>query len=201
MDGIQRRLGFKSSFVAECVGKSGGLCLMWDEDIEVSVKSYTAHHIDVVVAMSCQWRLSCVYGWPNGNDKRHTLGLLKYLWEDPHEAWFWMGDFNRLYNLEDKKGGVPVGVVDVLEFHETVEECSMRELTMEGNYFTWDNRRDGQDLIQERIDLAFMNEKWAELYPGVRVLHLARCGSDHIPIKISLNPEDVTDPGSVPRPI
>ncbi|KAF4403174.1 hypothetical protein G4B88_027945 [Cannabis sativa] len=48
-EGIQRQLNFTNSFHVDCVGKSGGLLLLWNDDWEVYVKSYTAGHIDALV--------------------------------------------------------------------------------------------------------------------------------------------------------
>ena len=53
----------------------------WEEEINVSVKSYTSHHIDVVVTSreNINWRLTSVYGWPNKEEKRLTWGLMERL--------------------------------------------------------------------------------------------------------------------------
>ncbi|KAF4404587.1 hypothetical protein G4B88_005973 [Cannabis sativa] len=48
-EGIQRHVNFQNSFHVDCVGKSGGLLLLWNEDWEVSVKSFSVGHIDALV--------------------------------------------------------------------------------------------------------------------------------------------------------
>lgn len=65
MEEVRVRLGFSNCFTVECRGKSGGLCLLWSEEIKVSVKSYTFHHIDVGIVSEDdvkEWRLTCLYG-------------------------------------------------------------------------------------------------------------------------------------------
>lgn len=49
MEDIRIRLGFANCFVVDCRGKSGGLCLVWDDSVELRIKSYTAHHIDAEI--------------------------------------------------------------------------------------------------------------------------------------------------------
>ncbi|KAF4377212.1 hypothetical protein G4B88_009204 [Cannabis sativa] len=48
-EGIRRHVNFQNSFHVDCVGKSGGLLLLWNEDWEVSVKSFSVGHIDALV--------------------------------------------------------------------------------------------------------------------------------------------------------
>lgn len=37
MEFIRRKLGMKGCFTVECVGKSGGLCLLWDESMNLKI--------------------------------------------------------------------------------------------------------------------------------------------------------------------
>ena len=66
MDSLRRRMGFKGCFTIDCVGRSGGLCLLWEEGVELTVKSYTNHHIDSVIRVdefANPWRFTVIYGW------------------------------------------------------------------------------------------------------------------------------------------
>lgn len=49
-------LGFKGLFVVDSVGQKGGLILMWDNTVDVTILSYSSGHIDCVVsADGDQW--------------------------------------------------------------------------------------------------------------------------------------------------
>ncbi|KAF4370225.1 hypothetical protein F8388_007366 [Cannabis sativa] len=48
-ESIRRHVNFQNSFHVDCVGKSGGLLLLWNQDWEVSVKSFSVGHIDALV--------------------------------------------------------------------------------------------------------------------------------------------------------
>jgi hypothetical protein len=49
MTQIKCKLGSKNVFVVDCVGKSGGLALLWSEDVEVEIKNYSRQHINANV--------------------------------------------------------------------------------------------------------------------------------------------------------
>lgn len=40
---------FANRFVVDRIGKGGGLVLFWSLDVEVSIKSFSFHHIDAIV--------------------------------------------------------------------------------------------------------------------------------------------------------
>lgn len=65
MEEVRVRLGFKNYFVVECRGKLSGLDLLWDSSVQLNIKTFTSHHIDVEVVsgdIRVEWRLTYVYG-------------------------------------------------------------------------------------------------------------------------------------------
>ena len=49
MEMIQCELGFKNLFVVDCVGKGGGLALLWGEEAMVNIQNYSCRHINGTV--------------------------------------------------------------------------------------------------------------------------------------------------------
>lgn len=49
MERIRSRLGFPNMLVVDCVGKSGGLALLWTEDVDVEVQNYSKRHINAKI--------------------------------------------------------------------------------------------------------------------------------------------------------
>lgn len=135
------------------------------------------------------WRCTGIYGWPGSSEKRHTMDLLKRLNEDLVSPWLCMGDFNIVSSGDGKSGGSALNFSRIVEFRKTIESCELREVRFVGDRYTWDNEREGEELIKERLDLAFCNESFLERHPRVVVHHLPRCGSDHCPILVSLEGE------------
>ena len=102
------------------------------------------------------------------------------------------GDFNEPLLGEDKFGGRPVSISRSLLFKYYLNKCNMVDLGFSGPRYTWTNRRDLNNLIQERIDQFFTNPSWCLLYPKARVTHLTRCHSDHCPVLMEAVPKRVT---------
>ncbi|XP_062021093.1 uncharacterized protein LOC133737577 [Rosa rugosa] len=97
---VRRQLGLSHVFSVSCIFKqkkkgtgysrSGGLCLLWTDDVEVSLSSYSLHHIDVVIGMSDvanSWRFTGVYGYPKVEDRHLTWDLLKSLGQQSSSPW------------------------------------------------------------------------------------------------------------------
>ena len=71
--------------------------------------------------------------------------------------WVLAGDFNEPFMEGDKFGGKAVSVNRSLHFKECLDKCSMMDIGFSGPCFTWTNKRNVQALIQERIDIFFVN--------------------------------------------
>lgn len=104
--------------------------------------------------------------------------------------WVITGDFNEPLSGDDKFGGRVVSSSRSLLFKECLDKCNMVDLGFSGPRFTWTNRREVQNLIQERIDRFFVNPDWCFLYPEAWVTHLTRCHSDHYPVLLETSPQN-----------
>lgn len=187
MEEVRLKLGFDYCFVVECRGKSGGIGLLWNSATSVSVKSYTDHHIDAeVVSEDSQkpWRLTYLYGWPKGDKKHHTWSLLEKLESEVYDEWMVMGDFNQVMTARDKKGGLNPDFNLMIAFRETMERCELGEISLSGLRFTWDDVREEEEFIQERLDYVFANEPWLQRFPGAVAKLLERQRSDHVPVLV-----------------
>jgi hypothetical protein len=49
MEVIHHKLGFPNLFVVDCVGKSGGLALLWGDEIVVEIQNYSLRHINGII--------------------------------------------------------------------------------------------------------------------------------------------------------
>ncbi|KAL4602602.1 hypothetical protein ACB092_10G064800 [Castanea dentata] len=71
--GIQTKLNFTQGIVVPSDGRSGSLALLWKEGTDVTFKSCSNTHIDVVVresSTSIPWRATGFYGQPE-TEKRY----------------------------------------------------------------------------------------------------------------------------------
>lgn len=129
-----KRLGLYNCFV---VGKScmgGGLAMLWKDDLDLEIASYSNHHIDAIVREvdGKQWRCTGIYGHPEVGQKRHTWTLLKRLAGLFTYPWICFGDFNEILNPNEKISGNDRNLNMVDEFREAVRECKLANIECRG---------------------------------------------------------------------
>ena len=61
---ISDELGYRSMLAIPSVRRSGGLAMLWTDDVMVNIQTYSLNHIDVKVMppFLVEWRLIEVYG-------------------------------------------------------------------------------------------------------------------------------------------
>ncbi|CAL1392116.1 unnamed protein product [Linum trigynum] len=182
-----RELGFKYGNGVPVEGKSGGLCLFWQEGVNLEIKGTTKFFMDAVIKDDRgrdKWRFTGIYGWPEKENHHRTWDLLRELNDGRDLPWLCAGDFNQLCSNAEKEGGNLVSETRLMGFNNALMDCGLKDLGLVGYPFTWDNRKSGQDLIEERLDRAVANGKWMDLFQNAMVLHLEGVVSDHLPILI-----------------
>ena len=99
MELIRIKTGFLNLFVVDCVGRSGELALLWDDETELSIQNYSRRHINVVISPNDRvtpWKFTGFYG----HSKRHEAwGLLWHLASFDLVAWLCAKDFNEITNI------------------------------------------------------------------------------------------------------
>jgi hypothetical protein len=188
LDFLKSKLGMVNLFGVDSVGKSGGLCLLWRNDIDVTIQNYSRRHINAVVkseGRGMEWKLTCFYGHPEVAKRRESWALLKHLSLIDPIPWLCVGDYNEILNLSEQKGAVSKTRGQMEDFQKAFEECRLCDLGFSGPKFTWSNGRDGEAFTQERLDRAAANTEWCEYFTEVNVAVLARRSSDHNPLVVS----------------
>ncbi|KAL5758842.1 hypothetical protein ACOSP7_021453 [Xanthoceras sorbifolium] len=181
---VKVQLGFSGGLHVDCVGKSGGLMLLWNDVWDVSVLSFSRGHIDVVIKMenNLKWRFTGFYGCPVPSHRTDSWELLRRLKAVNRLPWLCGGDFNELLHIEEKLGGNERIGPGMFNFRSIVELCDFVDLGFSGPLFTWNNKRGGSRNVQERLDPFFATSQWVNLFSGIKVEHLGFMFSDHRPI-------------------
>ena len=80
MQSVKTELEFPSMLVVPNVKRSGGLALLWKNEVVVSTQTYSLNHIDVHISSPSQilWRLTRVYGHPEERLKCETSCLIRH---------------------------------------------------------------------------------------------------------------------------
>lgn len=181
--------GYNGLAVDSC-GRSGGVALLWREDIVVELRSMSIHHVDVWVRDGLggkEWRFTGFYGWPEVQKRHLSWKLLEELAGQVDGPWICMGDFNEIMYSCEKKGGRDRAVWQMSQFREAVANCRLHDLPFSGYEFTYDNGQGGDDNVQCRLDRALVNDEWFGVFDMARGINLDREWSDHAPIKVVLS--------------
>lgn len=92
------------------VGKSGGLCLLWKNGVNVTIQNYSRRHINAGVVSEVggvEWKLTCFYGNPEVTKRKEAWALLRYLSHLSSIPWLCIGNFNEIINLSEQRGLFP----------------------------------------------------------------------------------------------
>jgi hypothetical protein len=81
VEGLSRTLGYDRSFAVSSSGRSGGLGIFWNNNTNVQILPFSQYHIDSIITEQDQepWRLTCVYGKAQTNQRFKTWDMLKFI--------------------------------------------------------------------------------------------------------------------------
>ncbi|KAK3192990.1 hypothetical protein Dsin_024300 [Dipteronia sinensis] len=177
------QLGYSSKLVVNSIGRSGGLCIFWDESIDVTLLTFSQEHIDVMIKEKDrqQWRFTGFYGHPDRNQKHHSWTRLAGMSCLP---WVCMGDFNEVLSDDEKLGGSYKRWREMSDFREALEDANLEDMGFIGAKFTWSNKRDGASSVLERLDRGLCNKGFRLICPRFVIRHMEFWGSDHRPLVI-----------------
>jgi hypothetical protein len=98
MENIRVMLKFDACLSIDVEGRSGGLSVMWKENMKCRIMNYSRHFINIIVSDGDKgdWRLTCYYGYPERSRRRQAWDLLRELRDMSTLPWCIIGDFNDL---------------------------------------------------------------------------------------------------------
>ncbi|XP_074375401.1 uncharacterized protein LOC141717203 [Apium graveolens] len=186
---VRHLIGFESSFSVDVIGRSGGIALLWRNEEEVSIRSFSKNHIDVVVrVVGCaNWRLTGFYGEPNRRLRRNTWNLLRLLSQQSNLPWCVIGDLNNILSHEDKRGGRRYPEWLVQGFSETIIDCNLIDMDLMGYSFTWVKSKGTSDWVELRLNRALVTQQWLDIHKETTLFNMEVSTSDHTPIFLAIN--------------
>ena len=102
------KFGFDSIFTVDCVGRSGGLALPWNNNFVVHIINCSRWHIHAKVWSKNRrerWFFIGFYGHPEVARHKESWNLLQHIRASPLVAWVCVGDFNEVLEDSKKWGG------------------------------------------------------------------------------------------------
>ena len=180
----QGKCGFSEGLCLSSRGLSGGIGFWW-RDINVHVRSYSAHHVTAEIRDNDNevlWTAVGIYGWPEQHNKHLTWALMKEIRGLNMGPIIFFGDFNEILYASEKEGGAVRREYLMDAFRETVDVCGVQDLGFKGVRFTWKRGNEEGSMIRERLDRFLASDDWGAMFPHSSVRNFPIYKSDHAPI-------------------
>ena len=138
---FQNDLNFDSMLVVPCLGRRGGLVMLWKVEVDLHKQTYTHNHIDALILTNATspWRITRFYGKPEEHLRHETWTLLKHLSTQNSSPGLCIGDYNEIFSFEEKEGRLPRPEHLMHNFRSTLLYCGLIVMGFTGNMFTWEN--------------------------------------------------------------
>ncbi|KAM6571395.1 hypothetical protein CsatA_015475 [Cannabis sativa] len=188
-------LCFHNGLEVPRVGLSGGLMLLWKDDVDVTLLNYNMNIFDCYLACGNgpTWHFTAFYGAPAAHNRLHTWTLLERLKDvAPLLPWLVIGDFNKILSNQYKSGGALRNEAQMDKFRHVFDRCHLNEQAFKGDQFTWIKGRHSVDTIKERLDWCFANTLWGDTFQPITTQHLNYYRSDHRAIAVQILPINST---------
>ncbi|XP_009759123.1 uncharacterized protein [Nicotiana sylvestris] len=125
---------------------------------------HTETHVELI--------LTLVYAKCDRIERIELWDTLYAMASDMTVPWLVGGDFNVIWDEEDKYGGLPVSLLEVDDFRHYINTCNLTDLGFKGSIFTWWNERSEEDCIFKRLDRCFGNNELQQTFPGLELKNL-----------------------------
>ncbi|KAA3460547.1 reverse transcriptase [Gossypium australe] len=185
---VQNRCRMQNGLVVNSEGRSGGLALMWKDDLDVAIQSYSKHHIDSIVKLRelSAIRVTGFYGHANPNERINSWSMVRRVGAGVNEDWVVGGDFNAMLNEAEKERGRRITQASLKDFRDIVDDLALVDIKSDKWWFTWVNNRDGNRLIKEGLDRFLTSVSTMENYPFIASSVIRQAQSDHDAILLDL---------------
>ncbi|XP_075099289.1 uncharacterized protein LOC142176118 [Nicotiana tabacum] len=142
---------------------------------------HTESHVELV--------LTLIYAKCDAIERIELWDSLYAMARDMDAPWLVGGDFNVIWDEEEKFDGLPVSLNEIDDFLQCVNTCNLFDLGFKGSIFTWWNGRAEEDCIFKRLDRCLANLQFQQTFSGIEVQHLSKTGSDHSPMYLKCDIE------------
>jgi exonuclease III len=129
------------------------------------------------------WNFVAVYGTAYEEHKQEFLDELSSLTLNNSLPIVFGGDFNLVRKSEDKNNGA-INFKWTNKFNDWINAAGLMELQTSNRRFTWSNNQ--AVPIMASLDRILVSTCWEANFPATSVVALARPGSDHTPLLLSV---------------
>lgn len=184
---VCKKLNFSNWTRIEAIGYSGGIWILWKDEIYVMV-SYI--HPQFAVLDVCykgkRWNLVVVYASPD-------YQLRNKLWFDLNkerlglwDEWIAVGDFNAVTNADEVSNQNTFNQRRCAGLKNWIHREGLIDLGFTGPLFTWVRGKETDNFKGARLDRVVCSMDWLNSFPDANVKHLTRIKSDHSPVLVHI---------------
>lgn len=136
---VQRRIHFSQSYIINPEGKAGGLTLLWQSNISISVELATPDFIDTICTDTGQgipMRLTYVHAPATPQLRQPLWTALRRIAAANSLPWVCAGDFNEITYPWEKVGQRSPDFSHMHSFREVLHDCALLDIESKGCAFT-----------------------------------------------------------------
>jgi hypothetical protein len=111
---------------------------------------------------------------------------MRYLKSQDNLPWLCAGDFNEVLAQHEHLGVNQRSQTQMSAFQDCLDDCGLTDLGFKGYEFTWNNRLEGPENVQCRLDRGTATVPFMELFPFTSVEHIATKECDHMALLIKV---------------
>jgi len=152
MDSLLSELGDFFGVFVDARGRAGGLALLWDKKVDLTLLSYSSNHIDSTVRWEGEdtvWPFDGIYRWPESHLKWKMGQLITELKSHSNLLWLVGGDLNEIFYHGEKLEGPPKCQTALDAFRDAFIGNNLHDLGFSGYEYTWCNYQRNGAIIEE----------------------------------------------------
>ncbi|XP_062118889.1 uncharacterized protein LOC133832581 [Humulus lupulus] len=146
----------------------GRILVLWQKSftkVQVLMEQHQLVHYSVkIIGIQMEFLVTFVYGL-NTLDERLEIWRGLSCIHVINKPWLIVGDFNAVFNFDDRVGGRTISAVEILDSNAWLAHSQLVSLKRIGSNFTWSNKQDGGDRVYSKIYHVFINEDWIDALP------------------------------------
>ncbi|GAA0153790.1 hypothetical protein LIER_11948 [Lithospermum erythrorhizon] len=167
----------------EADGRKGGLALLWNRKIDVSVKSFSSHHIEAVIEEGTvnSWRFVGFYGHHEAMKRKFSWELMRHIDSLSQLPTVFIGDFNEVLLASEHVSHRRARLTwQMNNFNQAVTDCGIFDIGCKGYPYPWSNNFIAPFSTRARLDRALAGRDWSNMFPNAELLHGSTYHSDHL---------------------
>lgn len=184
---ICNKLGFHHWVRVEAIGFSGGIWVMWNDNVTVDVIASNPQFLlaNIHDGLGREYSIAFVYASPTPHLRRKLWDALSPECLGGKEPWLAIGDFNSVSSADEVSNPNTFALHRNANFNHWIFQEGLIDLGYNGARFTWMRGRESGTFRGARLDRALASSEWLDTFPDTSVTHMPMIESDHSPLLVT----------------